>query len=82
LSSDTWRGFSDAPFYAVIVHLLPSDADARRVVADAVDVYATRAGSYAVTGPSKVGVEGAGLSADEGVTAEAQVQGVAACLGG
>lgn len=81
-SSDTWRGFHDGPFYAVIVHLLPSEREARQAVADAVDVYAAQSGSYAVTGPFKVGVEGARISSTEGAEAEAVVQGVAACLSG
>lgn len=81
-SSEIWRGNNDAPFYLIIVHLLPSKAEARQGVRDAVDVYAAQTGSYAVTGPLKVGVEGAGLSADEGFTAKTQVQAVAACLGG
>ena len=78
-SSDTWRGFNDAPFYIVLVHLLPSEAEARQAVADAVEVYAAQARSYAVTGPLK---QGSGLSADEGVTAKTQVEAVAVCLGG
>lgn len=78
--NDLWRGFHEGPFYAVIVHELRLPARARTVVREAVDVYAAQAGSYAVTGPFKAGVEGAQATAAEGAEAEALVREVAACL--
>ena len=81
--SDLWRAFNTTPFYGIRVALLPTDAEARQAVQAAVDVYAARAGRYAVLGPLKPGVEGAELdTSDEGASASNQVQAVATCLGG
>lgn len=68
---DLWRGFHDGSSYAIIVHKLSTPAKAPTVVA----------GTYAVTGPFKVVAEGAGLTVEEGLEADALVQEVAACLG-
>ena len=81
--TDLWRAFNTTPFYGIRVALLPTDAEARQAVQAAVDVYAARAGRYAVFGPLKPGVEGAELdTSDEGASASNQVQAVATCLGG
>jgi hypothetical protein len=80
--SDFWRGYNDSPFYQISAALLPTEAEAQQAVADAVDVYAEQAGSYAVTGPVRASVEGAGLTGDEGQVASQLVQAVASCLGG
>jgi hypothetical protein len=68
---DLWRGFHDGSSYAIVVHKLSTPAKAPTVVA----------GTYAVTGPYKVVAEGAGLTVEEGLEADALVQEVAACLG-
>jgi hypothetical protein len=51
------------------VTLLPSEAEARQAVADAVDVYAAQAGQYAVFGPFKPSAGGQ-LSPDDAALAE------------
>jgi len=80
--SDFWRAYHDGPFYQVSVQLLPSPAEARDLVNDAIDVYAAQAGEFVVTGPVKPGVEGAQLAGDEGLEANRLVREVASCLGG
>jgi hypothetical protein len=67
-----WRGFHDGSSYAIVVHKLSTPAKAPTVVA----------GMYAVTGLFKVVAEGAGLTVEEGLEADALVQEVADCLGG
>ncbi|HXG76403.1 MAG TPA: hypothetical protein VNJ53_07525 [Gaiellaceae bacterium] len=80
-SSDFWRGYHDSPFYQVSVQLLASEAEARDLARDAVDVYAAQAGEYVVTGPAKASAGGQ-VGPDEAAEAEALVQDVAACVGG
>lgn len=79
-ASDLWRGYHGSPFYQVTVHLLPSAAEARQVVNDAIDVYAAQGGEYAVTGPATVAAGGL-LEGDGGLEANRIVEGVASCLG-
>ena len=48
---DFWRGYHNAPLYAITIHKLAKPAKAPTVVA----------GDYALTGPFKVAAEGEGL---------------------
>lgn len=80
-TSTGWRGFhtenGQPEFYAVFVEEFPSAAEAARLVADAVDVYAEQAGVYAITGP---GSTGSTMSSAGQATAQALLAQIRDCL--
>ena len=79
-SAGPWRGFHDAPFYGVTVERFASQAEARRVARDAVDVYAAQAVEFVVIGPFKPSAGGL-VNEEEAREANDLVQQIAACLG-
>lgn len=80
-ADDLWRAWHDGPEYLVTIKRLSSTARARRLKADAIDVYVAQAGPYVVVGPAKPSAGGLVVE-DEGLEALRLVRRVATCVGG